>query len=87
MKHSLTLHVILATVAFLIPCGGPLWAQAQQPAPAVAGAKYKVIDMSQIPLGNGRTSAQMLEAMLNEMAAQGWRVVAISGSLIILTAG
>ena len=87
MKHSLMLPVILAAVVFLIPCGGCFWTQAQQPVPAVAGARYKVLDMSQVPLGKGMTSAQTLEAMLNELAAQGWRVVAISGSLIILSAG
>lgn len=87
VKRALTLPVILAAVVFLIPCGGSLRAQGQQPPLAVAGAKYKVIDISQISLGNGMTAAQTLEALLNNLAAQGWRVVAISGNLIILSAG
>ena len=87
MKRALTLPVILATVLFLIPCGDSRSVPAPQPAPAVAGASYKVIDISQIPVGNGMAAAQTLEALLNDLAAKGWRVVAISGNLIILTAG
>jgi Domain of unknown function (DUF4177) len=87
VEHALTLPVILAAFVFLIPCGGSFWTSAQQPVPAVAGARYKVIDISQTPLGNGMGAAQTLEALLNDLAGQGWRVVAISGSLIILSAG
>lgn len=87
VKRALTLPVILATVVFLIPCGQSHSVPAQQPAPAVAGARYKVIDISQIPVGNGMAAAQTLEALLNDLAAKGWRVVAISGNLIILSAG
>jgi Domain of unknown function (DUF4177) len=87
VKRALTLPFILATVVFLIPCGESHSVPAQQPAPAVGGARYKVIDISQIPVGNGMAAAQTLEAMLNELAAKGWRVVAISGNLIILSAG
>jgi Domain of unknown function (DUF4177) len=72
---------------FLIPCGDSLSVPAQQPAPALAGPAYKVIDISQIPVGNGMAAAQTLEVMLNELASKGWRVVAISGNLIVLTSG
>jgi hypothetical protein len=87
VKRALTFPVLLATVVFLIPCGDSRSVLAQQPAPAVTATKYKVIDISQIPLGNGMGAAQTLEALLNDLAGQGWRVVAISGSLIILSAG
>ena len=87
VKRALTVPVILASLMFLIPCGDSRSVPAQQPAPALAGPTYKVIDISQIPVGNGMAAAQTLEVMLNELAAKGWRVVAISGNLIILSAG
>jgi hypothetical protein len=42
-----------------------------------------VIDISQIAATKG-TPAQSLEAVLNDLAARGWRVVAVSGNTIIL---
>ena len=62
--------------------------QAQQaPVPVVinpAPRQYRVIDISQIAVANGRTASGTLEAILNEMGAQGWRVVTTSGSLVIM---
>jgi hypothetical protein len=46
--------------------------------------QYRVIDLSQVPVDNRRTAPLKLEAILNEQAAQGWRVREIMDSYVIL---
>jgi hypothetical protein len=47
-------------------------------------AQYKVIDIGQIAVPKGFTPAATLEAILNEMGVQGWKVVTVSGNYVIL---
>ncbi len=62
---------------------------AQQPEPVAivvspSATQYRVIDMSQIGLAQGLSTAATLEAVLNKLGAQGWKVITVTGSLIIL---
>jgi len=92
MKTPLKLIAVVAAVAAVVILGTLVTRssliQAQQPAvPVVVNPtpkQYKVVDIGQIPVAPGRNSAGTLEAVLNEMGAQGWRVVATSGSFVIL---
>ena len=94
MKTSLKLTV--AAMALLIS-GALVFRspaiQAQQPEPQQAAVpvvvnaaptQYKVIDIGTIAVAKGRTPAATLEAILNEMGAQGWKVAATSGNYVIL---
>ena len=85
MKHPLISRLI-AGLSLLLILGGSSEGKAQQPVTVAANISYKVIDISQIAVVKG-TPAQTLEAILNDLAARGWRVVAVSGNLIILAAG
>jgi hypothetical protein len=51
-------------------------------APAVE--QYRVLDASQIPIANRQNAPSTLENVLNELAADGWRVRTTMGSTIIL---
>ena len=46
--------------------------------------QYKVIDITRLPSGNSQTLAANIEIGLNGMGAQGWELVAVSGSYLIL---
>jgi hypothetical protein len=46
---------------------------------------YKVIDMGKVNIAVNQTPAGTLEIILNELGAQGWKVVTTSGSFVILT--
>ena len=62
-------------------------AQQTPPVPVVitpTDAVYKVIDVSRISVGSGQTPASTLENVLNDAAAQGWKVVTVSNSFLIL---
>ncbi len=87
MKPTLLALAITAT-AWFVPHLGALKAQTQTAAVAPAAAmRYRVIDMNKIPLLNAKTPAESLEAMLNDLSAQGWSFVTISGTLIVLANG
>ena len=47
--------------------------------------QYRVLDLAHIAPGTNLSSAQTLEQILNELGAQGWKVVTTSGSFIILS--
>ena len=88
MKTALHLPLLITVAALLIPCG-VWWSQAQsniQSAPVSVRANYRVVDLSKLTVEKGRTAVQSIEGVLNEMAAQGWRLVAISGDLVIFAA-
>jgi hypothetical protein len=62
--------------------------QSQGPIPVVITPRqlqYKVVDMGRIPANNSLTVAGTVENILNELAGQGWKLVTISGSLMILS--
>lgn len=48
--------------------------------------EYKVIKTTAtgVPLGEGKTHAEQLEAGFNKLGAQGWELCAILGTLIFL---
>lgn len=46
--------------------------------------QYKVIDIGQISVARGGSASGTLEVILNDAAAQGWRVAAGSGSYVIM---
>ncbi len=52
---------------------------------APSGAAYKVVDVTRISVGSGQTPASALENVLNDFAAQGWKLVNVSNSFIILS--
>jgi hypothetical protein len=59
-----------------------------QPVPVVVQptiAQYKVIDIGQITVPPRGSPAASLENLLNDLAAQGWRLVSISGSIMIMS--
>lgn len=60
----------------------------QQPPVAVivnpSPKQYRVLDIGRFAVANGQTPAGTLEGILNEMGAQGWKVVATSGTFVIL---
>jgi|GEM_PF-3339436 len=63
---------------------------AQQPGPVPVvitsrGLQYKVVDMSQIIMSGNQSAAGTLETLLNNLGAQGWKVVSTYGSLLILS--
>ena len=63
-------------------------AQQQGPIPVVIAPRqlqYRVVDTAHILPGANQTVAGTIENLLNEAAAQGWKLVTISGSLIILS--
>ena len=85
---SLTAAVLLSAIAKTprIHAQEPVAQQAVMPVVISATVHpYKVIDMGKVAVGGNLTSAQTLEAILNEFGAQGWRVVTTSGSFVILT--
>ena len=51
----------------------------------VAPLRYRVVDTVTIPLAAGRTPAESIEALLNDMSAKGWRMDTISGPLIVFS--
>ena len=64
-----------------------LAAPQQAPVPVIvnlAPQQYRVIDIGRFAVANGQTPAGTLEAILNEMGAQGWKAVTTSGTFIIL---
>ncbi len=89
MKATLLCLALGLTAALAVVVDPPnSTAQQQAPGPAgitPGGAQYKVIDIAQIPVANNQTPAGTLEIVLNELAAQGWRVVTTSGTLIIFS--
>lgn len=89
MKATLLCLALGITAAMAVVVDPPNSnAQQQAPVPVVitpTGAQYKVIDIAQIPVGNNQTPAATLEVLLNELAAQGWKVVTTSGTLIIFS--
>jgi hypothetical protein len=46
--------------------------------------QYRVLDIGRFAVANGQTAAGTLEAILNEMGTQGWKVVATSGTFVIM---
>lgn len=64
-----------------------LAAPLQAPVPVIvnpAPKQYRVLDIGRFAVANGQTPAGTLEAILNEMGSQGWRVVATSGTFVIM---
>ena len=62
--------------------------QQTPPVPVVitpTDAAYKVIDVTRISVGSGQTPASTFENVLNESAAQGWKLVTVSNSFIIMS--
>ena len=62
--------------------------QQTPPVPVVIAptdAAYKVIDITRISVGSGQTPASTLENVLNDFAAQGWKLSSVSNSFIILS--
>ena len=45
---------------------------------------YKVIDIGRLSVAQDHTPASTLEAVLNQLGADGWKVVATTGNFIIL---
>ena len=85
MKHLPILAIGLVAFFFDTPI---IKAQDAAPAPVVVvptAATYTVLDITRINLGRNQDPAQTLEAILNELAAEGWRVVTTAGSFIILS--
>ena len=65
-------------------------AQSLDPVPVVIAPvqlQYKVIDLGRIAPGANMAASDTLELILNQMAAQGWKVVTSSGSFLILSRG
>lgn len=58
---------------------GP-WPVIVNPAPR----QYRVIDIARLSSTNSQTLAGTIENGLNGMGAQGWQLVAVSGSFLIL---
>lgn len=62
--------------------------QPQGPVPVVVSPtprQYKVIDITRLPGGgNSKILAESIESGLNGMGAQGWELVAVSGSYLIM---
>lgn len=84
---------LITAVFALIIVGAIVTIQAQQAAPQPsplpvivnpAPKQYRVIDIGRINVGLGQTPVATLEAILNEMGAHGWKVVATSGSFVIM---
>ncbi len=46
--------------------------------------QYRVLDIGRFAVANGQTAAGTLEAILNEMGTLGWKVVATSGTFVIM---
>ena len=94
MKSTLRHSLLAACAATGFLCPGKLraqdqtQAQPQAPIPVVIQptiTQYRVIDISQIAVAPRESPAAMLEGMLNQMAAQGWKLVTVSGSIIIMS--
>lgn len=49
-----------------------------------APKQYRVIDIARLSNSNSQTLAGTIESGLNGMGAQGWQLVAVSGSYLIL---
>lgn len=90
MKTSVLCSFLAALGAFVVfSHSSPSRAQnaATTPVPVVitpSVVRYQVIDLGKIVLPANGTEAAILERLLNEHAAQGWHVVATTGTLIIL---
>lgn len=83
MKTLLQLTIIC--LGLLVPS---IQAQNNAPVPVVitpTQVQYKVIDLAQLSLPINTSQATALESLLNELGAQGWRLVTATGTLIILT--
>ncbi|HRH96201.1 MAG TPA: hypothetical protein PLB55_09725 [Prosthecobacter sp.] len=85
MKLSLQLLGAIAFTVLAFPL--PVLQAQEPPVPVVitpSAVQYKVIDLGKVTLQAPGTEAAVLERLLNDMAAQGWQLVATSGTLIIL---
>jgi hypothetical protein len=76
----------IGLAVFFVKTSGTI---AQSPVPVPVSitpsvTAYKVIDMNQISVSPGKTPAETLEAGLNSLGSQGWKVVTTTGTLIIL---
>lgn len=90
MKTPLKLITAVLVVSIL---GAAVAIRAQQAAPQPdpvsvivnpSPKQYRVIDIQRIIVGLGQAPVATLEAVLNQMGAQGWKVVATSGSFVIM---
>ena len=89
MKTPLKLLAAISVVVILgaLTTKSPLIQAQQPPVPVIvnpAPKQYRVFDIGRIPVAPGQTAASTLEGVLNQMGSQGWRVVATSGSFVIL---
>ncbi len=88
MKSTLARIVPALALAAIAFCPSTSHAQQQGPIPVVITPRqlqYKVVDTARIVPGANQSVAGTIENILNEAAAQGWKLVSISGSLIILS--
>ncbi len=90
MKSTLLCSLLAVLAAILVFSASPApraQGAATTPVPVVIApsvVRYKVIDLGKIVLPASGTEAAILERLLNEHAAQGWHVVATTGTLVIL---
>lgn len=89
MKTSVLCSFLAALGAFVVfsHSSPPRAQNATTPVPVVitpSVVRYQVIDLGKIVLPANGTEAAILERLLNEHAAQGWHVVATTGTLVIL---
>ena len=86
------LHLLSLALVFLAAFN-PLDAQeSQPPAPvsvviAPTQGQYRVLDLGRIAPGTNLSASDTLQGILNQMAAQGWKVVTATGSYLILSRG
>ena len=85
------IKLITIILAVIILCAvvtkAPMIQAQQAPVSVVinpAPKQYRVIDLGVIPAAAGRTLAGSLEAILNEMGAQGWKLVTTTGNLVVM---
>ena len=87
MKSQMFLLLALAALVFSPGANGqqPL---ESGPVPVVitpTRLQYKVLDLGRIAPGANMAASDTLEGILNQMAAQGWKVVSSTGSFLILS--